>query len=168
MELWLVRHGKAGEPGARWPDDRQRPLTEAGRRQAQRVAALLGRVEVAVDRIFTSPLLRAVQTAEPLGVLLPAGGRVEVLEALAQPGPEVALAALQAGPAARASGVICVGHAPQMAQIAAVLMGAPPSGATLAVGKATVVGLEGELRPGGMTLHALLPFRLVAAFDAPT
>ena len=40
------------------------PLDELGRRQAARVAARLGRA----DRVITSPLLRAVETAEHFGI----------------------------------------------------------------------------------------------------
>lgn len=168
MEVWLVRHGKAGEPGAAWPDDRQRPLTGAGRKQARRLARLLERLAVDMDRIFTSPLARAAQTAEPLAALLPEGRSLEVLEALARPGPEVALDGLREALAGDEARVLCVGHAPQLAELAALLMGAPPSAATVAVGKATALRLEGELRAGGMALRALLPARVVAALqDVP-
>ena len=60
-----MRHAEAGEadPG-RWPDDRQRPLTEAGRREHAIVAGALQRMGVRFERLLTSPLVRARETAE--------------------------------------------------------------------------------------------------------
>jgi len=63
VRVWLIRHGQsesnAGLPSLDW---RNIPLTELGRRQAERVA------EVFADPprlIVTSPFLRARQTAQP-------------------------------------------------------------------------------------------------------
>jgi len=47
-------------------DDSQRPLTDDGRRKMRRGAAGLRAVLPAIDVLATSPLLRAVQTAEIL------------------------------------------------------------------------------------------------------
>ena len=63
--LILMRHGEAGEADSRrWPDDRQRPLTDAGRREHARVAEALRRMDVRFDRMLSSPLVRARETAE--------------------------------------------------------------------------------------------------------
>ena len=60
----LVRHAEAGER-AEWPGaDRDRPLTDAGRAQAERLAALLDRHPV--DRVLTSGYVRCVETLAPL------------------------------------------------------------------------------------------------------
>ena len=67
MELVLIRHA---EP-VRVADGRERAdptLTDRGRRQAARVARWLA--DEGVDAVWTSPLRRAVETAEPLASLL--------------------------------------------------------------------------------------------------
>jgi len=62
--ILLVRHGKAGDRG-RWAgDDRRRPLTGGGRRQAEALVELFR--ELPVQRVVSSPYLRCVQTVEPL------------------------------------------------------------------------------------------------------
>ena len=63
-ELCLIRHAKAGSR-ERWTgDDRLRPLSKTGRRQADALVRLFdGR---AVERIVSSPFLRCVQTVQPL------------------------------------------------------------------------------------------------------
>jgi 8-oxo-dGTP diphosphatase len=62
--LYLVRHAKAGDRSA-WsgPDD-LRPLTKAGRRQADALADLLA--DVGIERVVSSEYVRCRQTVEPL------------------------------------------------------------------------------------------------------
>ena len=66
--LWLLRHAEAHDGK---PDD-ERPLTEAGARQARSAGLALARLEVTIDACLSSPKLRARQTAalacEPLEV----------------------------------------------------------------------------------------------------
>src|SRR5690348_11293411 len=63
VTLWLVRHGQALPAHLRTDDEiLDPPLTEVGRRQAEAVARRLADVDVSV--IFTSPLKRAIGTAE--------------------------------------------------------------------------------------------------------
>ena len=66
--LWLLRHAEAADG---LPDD-QRPLTERGMRQAADAGIALQRLGVRLDACFSSPKVRALQTAQlacdPLGV----------------------------------------------------------------------------------------------------
>ena len=63
IELYLVRHGVAAERGPKYPDDRLRPLTPAGvKRFAAAVPGLL-ELDVVIDFVLTSPLVRARDTA---------------------------------------------------------------------------------------------------------
>lgn len=78
--LFLVRHGAAGERGAWEGDDRLRPLSNKGERQAKAVAALLA--DRNIDAIVSSPYLRCLQTVKPLAEEL--GLEVIENEALAE------------------------------------------------------------------------------------
>ena len=60
----LVRHARAGKRSEWDGDDTRRPLDKAGRRQAIRLAELLG--HFAPDRVYAGDLTRCVQTMEPL------------------------------------------------------------------------------------------------------
>jgi phosphohistidine phosphatase SixA len=64
MSLLLVRHASAGDPDEWERDDRERPLDERGRRQAEALVEALEGFEI--ERIVSSPYLRCVQTVEPL------------------------------------------------------------------------------------------------------
>jgi len=122
LKLYLIRHGHAGDP-ERWegPDD-SRPLSERGRRDLRRIAAVLARRET-IDILCTSPLVRAVQTAEIVAQALEIDD-VEVLEELR---PDVPVqAVLERGARLDAKRMGFVGHDPQMTGLVAALSGQPP------------------------------------------
>lgn len=80
MPLYLVRHAKAGDREDWQGDDRLRPLSKPGRRQAE---ALVDRFkELPVDHVVSSPYLRCVQTVEPLAAQR--GLPIETSDALAE------------------------------------------------------------------------------------
>ena len=62
QQLWLLRHGEA-VPHESKPDH-ERELTARGERQSAAAGAALARLGVEVAAIYTSPKVRAVQTAK--------------------------------------------------------------------------------------------------------
>jgi 8-oxo-dGTP diphosphatase len=76
----LLRHASAGDRYGWSGDDRLRPLDEKGRRQAEKIAKVLGTEDV--RRVVSSPLVRCVQTVEPLAAAL--GLDVELDDRLAE------------------------------------------------------------------------------------
>ncbi len=64
VQVALIRHAHAGARDG-WPgDDRLRPLSARGRRQAEGLLQTLAIVDV--DRVLSSDYLRCTQTVEPL------------------------------------------------------------------------------------------------------
>jgi len=64
VELYLLRHGKAQEHTNNIGSDSKRELTEAGKKELVCIAKAIKTLEVQVDEIISSPLIRAKQTAE--------------------------------------------------------------------------------------------------------
>ena len=62
---YVVRHAKAGDRAEWTGDDRMRPLSKPGQRQAEALAEMLERESI--DKILSSGYLRCMQTVEPLG-----------------------------------------------------------------------------------------------------
>jgi 8-oxo-dGTP diphosphatase len=62
--FYFVRHAKAGSRSHWQDDDRVRPLSKSGLKQAEALVPLLGPYAVSV--VFSSPYERCVQTVEPL------------------------------------------------------------------------------------------------------
>jgi phosphohistidine phosphatase len=121
-DLYLVRHALAAERGDEWPDDSKRPLTETGITRFREVVHGLEWMKVQIDEIFTSPLVRARQTANLLAHGLSGKAAVKILDALA-PGnsPRAIMNELS-----RSSGqrrIAVVGHEPGLGELAAHLIG---------------------------------------------
>jgi len=67
VDLYLIRHADAIALGDRGiSEDEERPLSEKGTQQARALGALLKRKSFTFDRVISSPLVRARQTAELL------------------------------------------------------------------------------------------------------
>jgi phosphohistidine phosphatase len=123
MNVYLVRHADAlplGEQGV--TTDEGRPLSEPGLRQARQLGQILKRRGVTPAKILTSPLRRAVQTAEELAQALETPGlQVAPCDELA-PGrsPKKLVKNLRRlGP----GDVLLVGHEPDISRHTARLIG---------------------------------------------
>lgn len=147
-ELWLVRHGPAGERDPRrWPDDTLRPLTAHGRAVLAEAARALDGHGVRWAHLLTSPYTRCRETASLLRDL---SDRDPVpLRALGHGGePSDAIAA-----ARNLDGTVAlVGHSPDLEGLLGTLLRAPPQAFRLRKAGIAVVSLGGE-RP---TLRLLL------------
>ncbi len=64
MLVYLIRHGKANAPHGEYPNDDLRPLTEEGKQDVLRLAMIWRKMGIEFDKLVTSPLVRARQTAE--------------------------------------------------------------------------------------------------------
>lgn len=63
MRVYLVRHAKAGRRASWSGDDALRPLTKAGRKQAEALADTFA--ELPPARLLSSPYLRCMETLQP-------------------------------------------------------------------------------------------------------
>ena len=63
MKLALLRHGRAADRLTWQQDDRERPLTALGKQRCRELFPHYARF-TPVDMMWTSPLLRATQTAD--------------------------------------------------------------------------------------------------------
>jgi phosphohistidine phosphatase len=165
MRLYLVRHAIAAESDPkRWPDDRQRPLTAPGARRFKRTArALVELMESAgmVDRLLTSPLVRARETA---AILRRAGLPEPIEESVLAPGRTAArvLAVLRAHDV---PSIVVVGHEPDLGRLLAVCIAGPDAKLALRFRKGGAACLEFAAAPrvGEATLEWLLPPKAVRA-----
>jgi phosphohistidine phosphatase len=121
VRIYLVRHGDAvseEEAGS----DRDRWLSPRGREACRVLGRLLREHAIVPDMILSSPLPRAVQTAELLAGSLDYLGTVtslRCLEPAAQ--PRVAALAIQSA----GTHVIVISHEPAISAIGAFMLGLP-------------------------------------------
>jgi phosphohistidine phosphatase len=118
QQLWLLRHGEAEPHDAR--PDADRRLTDRGREQSRVAGCALAALKVQVHLCFTSPKVRARDTAllacEALGVeaidhatLFAGFDLADALELMAAAGPDQRL--------------LVVGHEPDFSQVVHDLTG---------------------------------------------
>jgi phosphohistidine phosphatase len=151
MKLLLLRHAEA-EPRDGYPDDDTRPLTKDGSKVQKRVAKALERMGWSPDRMVTSPRVRAHQTAVITAEVLELGDRLQESDALGKGySPANVLELLKGfGPDET---VICVGHEPDLSELAGMLLG-PGKGPKIDFKKSAVMGIgfDGEPAFGAGTL----------------
>jgi phosphohistidine phosphatase len=111
MRLLIVRHAEAasGSP------DELRPPTSEGREHARELGARLREEGFAADAVVSSPLLRARETAEALGL-----GAPEVDDRLA---PGATPFDLRDAAIGRGETVVVIGHQPDCSKAVAALTG---------------------------------------------
>lgn len=122
MEIYFVRHGEAEDGAMGGEGDAARRLTSDGIRSMKREAKALAGLGVKVERIFSSPLARAVQTAEILrdalhvresvssDPRLEPGFSADKLEAILAESPD-------------ASALMLVGHEPSFSRVVGEITG---------------------------------------------
>ncbi|MFN2444655.1 MAG: phosphohistidine phosphatase SixA [Vicinamibacterales bacterium] len=161
IDIYLVRHAIAGERGPAYPDDRLRPLTPAGTARFKETVAGLRELDITIDLIITSPLVRARQTAELLAAGLPGKPPIEVLDALAPAGRTAIVVDTIAKHARRRQRRLAlVGHQPDLGELGSRLLSAR---GTLELKKGGVarIELDGATPGGPGTLHWMLPPRVL-------
>lgn len=114
-----MRHGEAGAAAS----DELRGLTEAGRMYVRRAGALLADQPEAIDRVITSPLVRAVQTAEVLAGTLGLDAEITAHPEIAFPARVEQLLDVAAQVPVPARGIAIVGHEPTMGMLLERLLG---------------------------------------------
>ena len=115
MRLWIVQHGDALAKDV----DPNRPLSEKGRSDVERLASHLAGCGVRVERVVHSGKTRAQQTAEILAAALQARERVEAvknLDPLDPPGPFAVECAGTAGD------LLVAGHMPFVGKLVSLLV----------------------------------------------
>lgn len=169
MILILMRHGIAVEPGdPAFPSDHERPLSPQGRKRT--IAAVRGMLELGIqpDRIITSPLRRARQTAEILGAEFSISGNQLTESAALTPDADPQQVTKELRGFSADECIILVGHEPHLSMLTSYLLTGEPDGMNVVFKKAAVCGLElsGETgEPRGTLQFLLQPRHLRAASD---
>ncbi|ACP44665.1 phosphohistidine phosphatase, SixA [Sulfolobus islandicus Y.G.57.14] len=152
ITLILVRHGDA-EPQVDGKDDKDRRLVKKGVKQMRRVSNFLEELGFNVDRIISSPYLRAYQSAEVILEELydnDSEKKVETLDDLT-PDKEPSLFLEKLKDFADNSTILVVGHEPYLSNFVKAI-----SGGNVEIKKGGVVIVDYDLKEGRGVLKTLL------------
>ncbi len=149
MILYFLRHGKAGQP--RPTNDDARELTDGGRDALRAAAPLWRRLNLRPDVVISSPLPRALQTAE---LFCEAVGGSPITDDRLRPGASWGDMARSMATHSDARRVMFVGHEPDLSTAIVDLTGA--ASVRMRKGGLACVEFYGVPEPGGGEIAWLL------------
>ena len=150
MNLYLLRHGVAADPGATGcEDDSERPLIPKCERRLRAAAAAMKKLGLSFDLILSSPFLRARQTAEIVAGELRLKKRLEIFDELVPGGNSRALMQALSELKPAPENVLLVGHEPHLSRLISLLVSGNADAAAIEMKKGGLCKLEAaELRNG--------------------
>ncbi len=122
MKLYLIRHGIAVNRDAPAVlDDRLRELTPQGITKMSRNADALAHLGLVIDEIWTSPLIRARQTADIIARRFETAGNPRIVKALG-PGEDNGRLLQRLARFGQKEGVALIGHEPNLGLLTTYLL----------------------------------------------
>jgi phosphohistidine phosphatase len=145
MNLYLMRHANAGLSRDNPLLDAKRGLIKEGKDQCMLMARVLSALKVQFDTIVSSPLKRALQTAQFVGTELGYDAKVETSLALLPNADYAAFQDLLSKYAAR-EGILVVGHNPNLFQFLGKLI-TGNGGAAIRLRKGSIANVNLDHHP---------------------
>jgi phosphohistidine phosphatase len=152
MRVWIVRHGKA-EANSALGKDADRSLAPRGEEQARWLGRMIAAHAESPDRIVSSPIKRALQTAKLINKAV--GARLEesaLLETGRTPSAATEVIASHQGPRP----IMLVGHNPTLETLVGLLTRGPGAEYDMRTGQAVLVELDPESPIGSGSLLQVL------------
>jgi phosphohistidine phosphatase len=123
MKIFLLRHCEAIEYKTETVDnDELRYITPGGRILTRKISKALKEYLKTLDRIFTSPLVRAVQCAEIVATVIKFKNEVELVNALRNESPTTSFQQLLKDNSSL-NAILLVGHEPKLSKLVKFLSG---------------------------------------------
>jgi phosphohistidine phosphatase len=145
MNLYLMRHANAGLSRGNPTLDARRALIKDGKDQCMLMARVLSAFKVQIDVIVSSPLKRALQTAQFVGTEIGYDGKVEISPALGLNADFAAFQQMLVKYADR-EGVLVVGHNPNLFQFLGRMI-TGNGGAAIRMRKASIARVDMDRHP---------------------
>jgi len=164
MNLYILRHASAGTRRANPVVDTKRPLDKEGKQQCFLVGSFLNALNVQFDRVVSSPLKRALQTASLVGTETGYDSKIEVSDALS---PQASVAKFQdlIRSLMQYDNVLVVGHNPNLAVFFGSLLASGGRMSTR-LRKGAIARIDCARLPG--TLHWLVDPRILRGYAKAT
>lgn len=157
MNIYLIRHGDA-EPVSPGKSDFDRKLTPAGKELIKKASEGWKKIISSFDIIASSPLIRAVQTAEIIASVYNHTDKIITDKRLTSGcKPEDVIDFVKSN---STDTIAIVGHEPDLSKTLSSLVSSNGMFAEFKRGSIAQVNFEGKVRPGAGTLEFLIPLEL--------
>jgi phosphohistidine phosphatase len=164
-ELFLLRHGIAVDPGSSGMPDDVRPLTEKGIKRMREIACGLRALDLDLESIVTSPLVRARETAEIVVEALGRSVRLETSSVLATGSDPATIERWLESRAEQR--LMLVGHNPTLSDLVSLLVVGARKSPICELKKGGIAALSHTQRSSGLyELSWLAPPRLLRRLGA--
>ena len=162
MDLFILRHGKAGQ-SSDGPDDAARELTRKGRDEIEGIAQWMKAQKFRFGLIASSPLQRALETATVVASVLEQEDLLTTWDALAPGGDTdtVCSAVLQQGDD---GAVLIIGHEPQLSGLISTIISGD-SNSSIVISKGGLAKIRDysfRARPSGELQWLLTPKQILS------
>lgn len=165
MNVYLLRHGSAGQKKSNPIADHKRPLDKEGKQQCIQLGATLSSLKLQFDVVLSSPLKRALQTAALVGTETGFEKKIQLSQALEPNGTwsdfQQLLESLSGF-----DDVLLVGHRPSLPEFLNRLLYPDGGNSALRLRKGAIALLN--LERGAAKLQWLLDPRVVRAVQSST
>lgn len=161
MNLYILRHGIAADRGVEYPDDNLRPLTGKGVKRMRREAEGMNAIGITPDLIISSPLARAIQTAEIVRDGLDTPPQMAISETLVPEAHPSRIIQEIAKSYSTFSSVMVVGHEPHLSSLVSYIMTGQVSW-LITLKKGALCNMDISDSGRGQLLWALAPKQLRA------
>ena len=165
MNLYLLRHGSAGQRKSNPILDHKRPLDKEGKQQCILLGGVLNALNIQFDQVVSSSLKRALQTAALVGTETGYEKKIQLSQAMAPEGTWSDFQRLLDGLMGY-DDVLLVGHSPNLPEFLNRLLCPDAKGMIVRVRKGAIAALDLERRPA--KLQWLLDPRVVRAVQSNT
>ncbi len=162
MELYFIRHGIAVDRmDKKVASDEERWLTDEGIKKMETAAKGFTKIVTALDHIFSSPLVRAQQTAKIVSKAFKKSPSITIDEGLS-PGVTFETIERLTQDFSHNASLAFVGHEPDMSRLISILItGSDQSWFEMKKGAIGCIGVEGKPIPGsGILLWLMQPKHL--------
>jgi phosphohistidine phosphatase len=148
MDCVLLRHGIAVERDEWEGPDADRPLTERGAKRVAQVATGLNRLGLQPTHVLSSPLIRAIETAEIVHRSLRVRSAVQIVDELLPDAPPGRLLSILHDLQPETC-VLCIGHEPHLGLAASVMLsGRATASFPMKTAGACLIELPPPAKPG--------------------
>ncbi len=153
MNLYVVRHADAVSIGNGIRSDFDRTLSDKGRSDATMMARTLAQIDIDVQAVLTSPLVRAVETGEIFGRELMR--KAETTRKL-EPGFNPRALAEEVLAGSNGASVVAVGHQPDMSMLISYLV-SPSHAASVVMETCAIACIHLQMAGAGQLRWLLTP-----------
>lgn len=163
MNLYLLRHGSAGQRKVNPVLDRKRPLDKEGKQQCILLGRTLNSMKIQFDSVLSSPLKRALQTATLVGTETGYEKKIQMSQAMAPEGTWSDFQRLLDS-VAEQDEVLLVGHNPNLPIYLNRLLSPAATSPIARLRKGAIAALA--VQRGSVRLQWLLDPRLLRAVQS--